>query len=129
MKGYYKNEEKTKEVIKNDWFDSGDLGRKTYDGKYLQIVGRIKDTIVLSGGENIEPHSLEDKFKESEYVNMIIMVGQDKPRLGALIVPDFDALSEYAQVNNITFKDPEELIQKPEIISFVFKKEQKRFNF
>jgi long-subunit acyl-CoA synthetase (AMP-forming) len=125
MKGYYKNEEKTKEIIKEGWFDSGDLGRKTYDGKYLQIVGRIKDTIVLSGGENIEPHSLEDKFKESEYVNMIIMVGQDKPRLGALIVPDFDALSEYAQINNITFKDPEELIQKPEIIS-LYQKEQKR---
>jgi len=53
------------------------------------------------------------------------MVGQDKPRLGALIVPDFDALSEYAQVNNITFKDPEELIQKPEIIS-LYQKEQKR---
>jgi len=125
MKGYYKNEEKTKEVIKKGWFDSGDLGRKTFDGKYFQIVGRIKDTIVLNGGENIEPHSLEDKFKESEYVNMIIMVGQDKPRLGALIVPNFDTLTEYARKNNLTFKNSEELIRKPEIIS-LYRNEQKR---
>lgn len=125
MKGYYKNKVKTEEVIKDDWFNSGDLGRKTHNGKYLQILGRIKDTIVLSGGENIEPHPLEDKFKESDYINMIIMIGQDKPRLGALIVPNFDVLTEYAHVNNITFKDIEELIQKPEIIS-LYRNEQKR---
>ncbi len=50
MKGYYKNEEKTKAVIKNGWFNTGDLGKKTYNGKYIQLVGRIKDTIVLRGG-------------------------------------------------------------------------------
>ncbi|GAH84271.1 unnamed protein product, partial [marine sediment metagenome] len=69
MKGYYKNEEKTKEVIKNGWFNTGDLGKKTYNGKYLQLVGRIKDTIVLRGGENIEPHPLEDRLKECGYIN------------------------------------------------------------
>jgi len=125
MKGYYKNEEKTKKVIKNGWFNTEDLGKKTYNGKYIQLVGRIKDTIVLRGGENVEPLLLEDRLKESEYINMAIIVGQDKPRLGALIVSDFDALSEYAQINNITFKDLEELIQKPEIIS-LYQKEQKR---
>lgn len=89
MKGYYKNEEKTKEVIRDGWFNTGDLGKKTYNGKFLKIVGRIKDTIVLRGGENVEPLPLEDKLKESKYINMVIIVGQDKPRLGALIVPDF----------------------------------------
>jgi long-subunit acyl-CoA synthetase (AMP-forming) len=74
MKGYYKNEEKTKEVIKNDWFNTGDLGKKTYNGKYIQLVGRIKDTIVLRGGENVEPLPLEDRLKESEYINMAIIV-------------------------------------------------------
>jgi long-chain acyl-CoA synthetase len=95
MKGYYKNEEKTKAVIKNGWFNTGDLGKKTYNGKYIQLVGRIKDTIVLRGGENVEPLPLEDRLKESEYSNMAIIVGQDKPRLGALIIPDFDTLTEY----------------------------------
>jgi long-subunit acyl-CoA synthetase (AMP-forming) len=125
MKGYYKNEEKTKEVIKDGWFNTEDLGKKTYNGKYIQLVGRIKDTIVLRGGENVEPLTLEDRLKESEYINMAIMVGQDKPRLGALIVPDFDALTEYAERENIKYKNTEELIKKPEIIA-LYQKEQKR---
>jgi len=125
MKGYYKNEEKTKEVIKNGWFNTGDLGKKTYNGKYLQLVGRIKDTIVLRGGENIEPHPLEDRLKESEYINMVIMVGQDKSRLGALIVPDFEALKIYTEKEDIKYKNIDELINHPRVISF-FQKEQKR---
>jgi len=125
MKGYYKNEEKTREVIKNGWFNTGDLGKKTYNGKYLQLVGRIKDTIVLRGGENIEPHPLEDRLKESDYINMIIVVGQDKSRLGVLIVPDFDVLAVYAEKEKIQYKNNEELIKKPEIIA-LFQREQKR---
>ena len=125
MKGYYKNEEKTKSVIKDGWFNTGDLGKKTYNGKYLKLMGRIKDTIVLRGGENVEPLPLEDKLKESEYINMVIVVGQDKPRLGALIIPDFDNLLEYAERGNIKYKNTEELIKKPEIIA-LYQKEQKR---
>jgi long-chain acyl-CoA synthetase len=125
MKGYYKNKKKTAEVIRNGWFNTGDLGKKTYNGKYIQLVGRIKDTIVLRGGENIEPHPLEEKLLESEYINTTIIAGQDKPRLGALIIPDFDILSEYAQRNNIAFANPKELIYKSDIIS-LFQKEQKR---
>ena len=125
MKGYYRNEEKTKEVIKNGWFNTGDLGKKTYNGKYLQLVGRIKDTIVLRGGENIEPHPLEDRLKESEYINMVIIVGQDKSRLGALIVPDFEALKIYTEKEDIKYKNIDELINHSKIIS-LFQKEQKR---
>ncbi len=125
MKGYYRNEEKTKEVIKNGWFNTGDLGKKTYNGKYLQLVGRIKDTIVLRGGENIEPHPLEDRLKESEYINMVIIVGQDKSRLGALIVPDFEALKIYTEKEDIKYKNIDELINYPKIIS-LYQKEQKR---
>lgn len=125
MKGYYKNEEKTKEVIKNGWFNTGDLGKKTYNGKYLKLVGRIKDTIVLRGGENIEPHPLEDRLKECDYINMVIIVGQDKSRLGALIVPDFEALKVFTEKENIEYKNIDELINHPKIIS-LFQKEQKR---
>jgi len=125
MKGYYKNEKKTKEVIKDGWFNTGDLGKKTYNGKYLKIMGRIKDTIVLRGGENVEPLPLEDRLKESEYINMAIIVGQDKPRLGALIIPDFETLKAYAKKEKITYKSLKELIQKPEIIA-LYQKEQRR---
>src|SRR5665648_1304744 len=80
---------------KDGWFNTGDLGKKTYNGKYLKLVGRIKDTIVLRGGENVEPLPLEDRLKESKYINMVIVVGQDKSRLGALIIPDFESLKSY----------------------------------
>ncbi|HEB74562.1 MAG TPA: long-chain fatty acid--CoA ligase, partial [Candidatus Desulfofervidus auxilii] len=125
MKGYYKNEEKTKEVIKDGWFNTGDLGKKTYNGKYLKIMGRIKDTIVLGGGENVEPLPLEDRLKESEYINMAIIVGQDKPRLGALIVPDFETLKTYTEKENIKYKNIDELINHPKVVS-LYQKEQKR---
>jgi len=125
MKGYYKNEEKTKEVIKNGWFNTGDLGKKTYNGKYLKIMGRIKDTIVLGGGENVEPLPLEDRLKESEYINMAIIVGQDKPRLGALIVPDFETLKTYTEKENIKYKNIDDLINHPKVVS-LYQKEQKR---
>jgi len=125
MKGYYKNEEKTREVIKDGWLNTGDLGKKTYNGKYLKIMGRIKDTIVLRGGENVEPLPLEDRLKESEYISMAIIVGQDKPRLGALIIPDFETLKTYTKKENIKYKNIDELINHPKVVS-LYQKEQKR---
>lgn len=125
MKGYYKNEKKTAEVLQNAWFNTGDLGKKTYNGNFLKIIGRIKDTIVLRGGENVEPQPLEDKLKESQYVNMVVVVGQDKPRLGVLVVPDFEVLKEYAQKNHIDYQDTKDLINKKGVIS-LFQQEQKR---
>jgi long-chain acyl-CoA synthetase len=88
-------------------------------------VGRIKDTIVLNGGENIEPNPLEDKLKESKYINMVIMVGQDKPRLGALIAPDFETLKVYTEKENIKYENIDELINHPDVVS-LYQKEQKR---
>jgi len=126
MKGYYKNEEKTNQLIKNGWFNTGDLGRKTKNGKYLQLVGRSKDTIVLRGGENIEPQPLEERLLESEYVNMVVIVGQDKPRLGAIIVPNFDRLKTYLEKERIMLENNlNELIKHPKIIS-LFQTELKR---
>lgn len=125
MKGYFKNEHKTVEAIKDGWFNTGDLGKKTYNGKYLKIIGRIKDTIVLAGGENVEPQPLEDKLKESPYINMAIVVGQDKSRLGALIVPDFETLKEYAQEKHINYRSNDDLLKNREILS-LFQQEQNR---
>jgi len=125
MKGYYKNEKRTNEVIKDSWFNTGDLGKKTYNGKYLKLVGRIKNTIVLRGGENVEPLPLEGKLKESKYISTSIIVGQDKPRLGALIIPDFDVLKTYAKKKKIIYSNVDKLIHHPKIIS-LYQKEQKR---
>jgi long-chain acyl-CoA synthetase len=90
MAGYYKA---TAEAIDAEgWLDTGDLGRLTVGGD-LQLVGRAKDTIVLSSGENLEPEPIEAKIKESPYVAQVCVVGHDKKHVGALIVPNAEAVA------------------------------------
>ncbi|MCB1200131.1 MAG: long-chain fatty acid--CoA ligase [Leptospiraceae bacterium] len=91
MKGYYKNEEATKNVLKDGWLNTGDLGFMSVNGT-LSIRGRVKDTIVLIGGENVEPIPIENLLVENPLVNQVIVVGQDKKSLTALIWPDFEKL-------------------------------------
>lgn len=95
MKGYYKNPEATAKAINEGWFDSGDLGLITPDHN-LVITGRAKDTIVLTNGENIEPQPIEDACLRSAYIDQIMLVGQDQRSLGALIVPNLEALQQWA---------------------------------
>jgi long-chain acyl-CoA synthetase len=94
MRGYYKNEKKTREVLAADgWFNSGDLACRTPDGQF-QITGRAKDTIVLSSGENVEPEHIETAIKTSLYIEQAVVVGQDQKVLGALLVPALEALEQ-----------------------------------
>ncbi len=104
MQGYYGKPEATQKVIDSDgWFDSGDLGWLTPQGD-LVLTGRAKDTIVLSNGENIEPQPIEDACVRSPYIDQIMLVGQDQKSLGALIVPNLDALMQWAQTQNLSLQ-------------------------
>lgn len=96
MKGYFKNEEGTKAVLHNDWFNTGDLGLMTANN-CLKIVGRSKETIVLLNGENVEPIPIENKLQESVYIEQCIVVGQDQKNLGVLIIPSLTALDKYGK--------------------------------
>lgn len=101
MQGYYKNPEATKKVIDAEgWFDSGDLGWVTPQND-LVLTGRAKDTIVLTNGENIEPQPIEDACLRSPYIDQIMLVGQDERSLGALIVPNLEALEKWAESQNL----------------------------
>jgi long-chain acyl-CoA synthetase len=107
MQGYYKKPEATAKAIDPEgWFDSGDLGMVT-PANDLVLTGRAKDTIVLSNGENIEPQPIEDACIRSPYISQIMLVGQDQKALGALIVPNLEALAQWAQSQqlNLTFPD------------------------
>ncbi len=98
MQGYYRNPEATAKAIDSaGWFNSGDLGMLTPQGD-LTITGRAKDTIVLSNGENIEPQSIEDACLFSPYIDQIMLVGQDAKSLGALIVPNQEALVNWGKL-------------------------------
>jgi long-chain acyl-CoA synthetase len=115
MLGYYKMEEQTKAVIDDQgWLNTGDLGMLTINND-LTILGRAKDTIVLLGGENIEPSPIEEKLTESPYINQAVLLGQDKKYLSVLIVPDFDLLENFAKENSISYLYREDLVDTPEI--------------
>lgn len=96
MKGYYKAPDKTAEVMKDGWLNSGDVFVWTLSGE-VKFAGRAKDTIVLAGGENVEPGPIEMKLQESEYIAHCMVIGQDRKTLGALIVPNFDRVAEHFQ--------------------------------
>jgi len=109
MKGYYQNPEATKKAIDPDgWFDSGDIGWVTREND-LVLTGRAKDTIVLTNGENIEPQSIEDACLRSPYIDQIMLVGQDQKSLGALIVPNIEALQKWAAEQGLDLEEGDKL--------------------
>jgi long-chain acyl-CoA synthetase len=101
MQGYYKNPEATAKAIDpQGWFDTGDLGWLTPQGDLI-ISGRAKDTIVLTNGENVEPQPIEDACLRSAYIDQIMLVGQDEKVLGALVVPNRDAVTQWLQLQKL----------------------------
>ncbi len=109
MTGYYGREDLTKGIIGPDGFiNTGDLGIMTSCNE-IAIVGRAKDTIVLSGGENIEPVPIEAAMNESSYILSSIVVGQDEKYLSALIVPDAKEIERYLKENKIFYVNRDNL--------------------
>ncbi|MFW5689403.1 MAG: AMP-binding protein, partial [Spirochaetota bacterium] len=107
MKGYYKQPDLTARILGDDgWLNTGDLGMLTWDNE-LAIRGRAKDTIVLRGGENVEPLPIEQKLTESPLIDHAIMQGQDQRVLGVLIVPNPEALLQAAKDAGIVGDDAE----------------------
>ncbi len=101
MSGYLEDIEATKKVLdSNGWFNTGDLGFLLPDGS-LVLTGRAKDTIVLSNGENIEPGPLEEVLLASPLIEQVMLVGQDKKQLGALIVPNSEHMILWARAKGI----------------------------
>ncbi|MBD0336346.1 MAG: AMP-binding protein [Cyanobacteria bacterium Co-bin13] len=113
MSGYYKNPDATAKAISPEgWFDTGDLGWITRDYN-LVLTGRAKDTIVLTNGENIEPQPIEDACVRSAYIDQIMLVGQDQRSLGALIVPNLEALQQWAATQSLFIEVPGEETTAP----------------
>jgi long-chain acyl-CoA synthetase len=128
MKGYYKKPEATAAVLSPDgWFNTGDIGMLTHD-KELRITGRAKDTIVLRGGENVEPVPIEHKMRESPYIFQCMVLGQDQKYLAALIVPRQEKIMAFAEENNIPIVDYELLLQQPEINQLISAELSDRIN-
>jgi len=118
MKGYYKMEEETKEAIKDGWFYTGDIGHLDEDG-FVVITDRKKDIIVTAGGKNVAPQPIENVLKTNTYVNDVLVIGDRRKFMSALVVPNFEKLEEYAKFNNIPYKDKKDLIKNEDIVKFL----------
>lgn len=127
MKGYYKRQEATDDVVKEGWLNTGDICIMTHN-KEVRIVGRSKETIVLMGGENIEPVPIEDKLNASEAILQNMVVGQDKKFLAALIIPNMELLEEVAKEKGISYVSKEELLCDPEIQDYIHDEMQAQVN-
>ena len=115
MQGYYKNEEETKKAFNADgWLQSGDIGEFTPDG-FLKITDRKKELFKTSGGKYVAPAPIENKIKESFFVEQVALVGDGEKYVSALIVPNFDELKNWAKQHYIKNGSRETLIATPEV--------------
>ena len=114
MMGYYKRPDLTAEVIKDGWFCTGDIGTFV-DGKFLKITDRKKEIFKTSGGKYVAPLPIENKMKESRYIEQMIVVGADKKFTGALIVPAFNVLKEWFAEQGFTYSGNEAAIADPRV--------------
>jgi long-chain acyl-CoA synthetase len=110
MMGYYKRPDLTAEVMKGEWFCTGDIGTFSKEG-FLKITDRKKELFKTSGGKYVAPLPIESKLKESPFIEQVMIVGSERKFVGALIVPAFPALQEWAYKKGISETEPEKLIR------------------
>lgn len=118
MKGYYKMEEATREAMDGEWFKTGDIGHIDKDG-FLVITDRKKDLIVTAGGKNVAPQPIENILKTNPYISNVVVVGDMRKFISALVIPNYEKLAEYATFNKISFNAPEDLAKNEQVIQFL----------
>ena len=117
MKGYYKKPEETAKVFEGEWLKTGDAGTIDENG-HITITDRIKDLMKTSGGKYVAPQQIESILTNDNFIENAILIGDDKPYISALLVPNFEALKEYAHSLNLSYHSVEDLIKKSHISEF-----------
>lgn len=121
MKGYYKKEEATKEVIDEDgWFHTGDIG-EWVENRYLKITDRKKEIFKTAGGKYIAPQVIENKFKESKFIEQIMVIGENRRFPSALIIPAFAHLKDWCAIKGIEYTSNSNMIQNELIVARIQK--------
>lgn len=127
MQGYYKNPAATAEVIDHEgWFHTGDIG-ELVQGRYLKITDRKKEIFKTAGGKYIAPGVMENKFKESKFIEQILVIGENERFPGALIVPSFLFLKDWCKLKKIAYSTDQEMIEHPLVYSRL-QKEVEKYN-
>ncbi|MGY3052929.1 long-chain acyl-CoA synthetase [Pedobacter sp. UYEF25] len=115
MKGYYNRPDLTaKEIDLEGWFHTGDIG-ELIDGRFLKITDRKKEMFKTAGGKYVAPQILENKYKESPFIEQIMVLGENRKFPSALIVPNFIFLKKWADRHNVSFSDESTLIKDPSV--------------
>ena len=120
MQGYYRNKKETDTTIIDGWLHTGDLGVFDATG-FLMITDRKKHLFKTSAGKYIAPSQIESLFLASKYIDQFVLIGDRRMFLSALIVPDFEAIKEYADANGIPYENAEELTRNQEIYQLIEK--------
>jgi long-chain acyl-CoA synthetase len=104
FQGYYRNEEATRETLEDGWLHTGDLGSMDHDG-FLYITGRKKDIIITAGGKNITPANLENGIKQNRWVSQVVVVGDRRPFLVALVTIDPEEAPKFAEQHGLAAEE------------------------
>jgi long-chain acyl-CoA synthetase len=115
MKGYYKREKETNEVIVDGWFHTGDIG-ELIDNRFLKITDRKKEIFKTSGGKFIAPQIIENKLKESPFIEQVMVIGENQRFPSVLIVPSFLYLKEWCNIKGINYATNQDMILNEKII-------------
>ncbi|MBD3414645.1 MAG: AMP-binding protein [Candidatus Aminicenantes bacterium] len=118
MKGYYKLDEETKEALRQGWLHTGDIGYLDEDN-FLYITDRKKDIIVTAGGKNIAPQMIENQLKTNPFISNVVVLGDKRKFISALVVPVFEKIKEYADASNIEYESITDLVENEKIVNFV----------
>ena len=124
MQGYFKNKKETDATIKDGWLYTGDIGVFDADG-YLLITDRKKHLFKTSAGKYIAPNPIESMFLASKFIDQFVLIGDRRMFLTALIVPDFEAVKEYADSHKIPYDNVEDLVKDEQIYKMLDKEMDK----
>ena len=116
MMGYYKDSEKTAEVMLDGYFHTGDIGEIDADG-FLRITDRKKEMFKTSGGKYVAPQLMENRFKQSRFIEQLMVVGEGEKMPAALIQPDFPYLLEWAKKNNIAASEKSDIVVNEKVLA------------
>ena len=115
MMGYYKRPDLTAEAIIDGWLHTGDIGIFE-DEKYLKITDRKKELFKTSGGKYVAPQAIENRLKESPFVEQVMVIGADMKFVAALIVPSMPNLKEWMRLKGISFTTNEDAVNNPKVL-------------
>ncbi len=118
MLGYYKRPDLTAETIINGWLHTGDIG-EIVDGRYLKITDRKKELFKTSGGKYVAPQPIENKMKESPFIEQIMLIGDNKKFVSALIVPSFAKLKEWSKHHGIEYGSNETIVKNTMVVAMI----------